>query len=182
MAGEYSDPAALPADTESQLFLLQPPLSEGEMSNGVVEDSPRREGDYDWTMLHWALFVTFEIIDLADCLLNAFDLECRRWQAVTTLVPFWSSINELYVPMLAFWDKTMKRDSSVWLKSPQHTVTFASTYYRKLCVRNAVLNTIPHSFYSITHSLFCFYPLIPTSFERMWSKKPISPSAENWRR
>ena len=54
MASEYSDPAAVPADTESQLFLLQPPLSEGEMSNGVVEDSPRREGDCDLYMLHWA--------------------------------------------------------------------------------------------------------------------------------
>ena len=52
MASEYSDPAAVPADTESQLFLLQPPLSEGEMSNGVVEDSPRREGDYDLYLLH----------------------------------------------------------------------------------------------------------------------------------
>lgn len=111
MASEYSDPAVLPADTESQLFLLQPPLSEGEISNGVVEDSPRREGDHDWNLLHWASFVPFEIIDLLASLLNAFDLEYLRWQAVTTLTPFWSSVNELYVPMLIFWDKTMKLDS-----------------------------------------------------------------------
>lgn len=65
MASEYSDPAAVPADTESQLFLLQPPLSEGEMSNGVVEDSPRREGDYDLHMLHWASFIPFEVIDVS---------------------------------------------------------------------------------------------------------------------
>ena len=44
MASESIPPATVSAGSESQLFLLQPQPSEGEMTNPIVEDSQRREG------------------------------------------------------------------------------------------------------------------------------------------
>ena len=45
MASEYIPPAVVSVGAESQLFLIPPPPSEGEVSSGIVEDSPRREGN-----------------------------------------------------------------------------------------------------------------------------------------
>ena len=44
MASEFIPPATVSADSESQLFLLQPQPSEGEMTNPIIEDSQHRDG------------------------------------------------------------------------------------------------------------------------------------------
>lgn len=59
MASEFIPPATVSADSESQLFLLQPQPSEGEMTNPIVEDSQRREGK----KCHCFIFLLEAVLD-----------------------------------------------------------------------------------------------------------------------